>query len=125
MMLHRGLHAAGSIPDRAEKLLLELGAWLHVNGEAVYGTRPWLAYGEGPTRSGGGGFSEGRDPTFTAQDVRYTTKGNALYALTLGWPEREFTLGALRVDSAAPDARVELLGHGLVPHRLNAGKQLV
>jgi hypothetical protein len=39
------------------------------------------------TRSGGGGFSEGHDQAFSARDIRFTTKGDALYALTLGWPE--------------------------------------
>jgi alpha-L-fucosidase len=125
MLLNVGPNADGSIPDRAEKMLLELGAWLRINGEAIYGTRPWLTFGEGPTGSGGGGgFSEGRDRPFTAQDIRFTTKADALYAITLGWPEREFTLRAVRVDSAGPDARVELLGHGLVSHRLNAEKQV-
>jgi alpha-L-fucosidase len=109
-------------------MLVEISAWLKVNGEAIYGTRPWLVFGEGPTRSGGGGgFSEGKDPTFTAQDIRFTQSkaGTALYAVTLGWPEHEFTIHALQVDAANPDGRVELLGHGVIPHRINAEQQLV
>ena len=126
LLLNVGPNADGSIPDRAEKMLLEIGAWLKINGEAIYGTRPWLVFGEGPTGSGGGGgFSEGKDRSFTAQDIRFTTKAAALYAITLGWPEQEFTIRAIQVDTAGPDARVELLGHGLVSHRLNAEKQVI
>jgi alpha-L-fucosidase len=125
LLLNVGPNADGSIPDRAEKMLLEVGAWLKVNGEAIYGTRPWQVYGEGPTHSGGGGFSEGKDPTFTAQDIRFTTRREALYAVTLGWPQREFTIHAIQVDAGGPEARVELLGHGAVRHRIDADKQIV
>ena len=100
LLLNVGPNADGSIPARAEKLLLELGAWLKVNGEAIYGTRPWLVFGEGPTRGGGGGFSEGKDRAFTAQDIRFTTKDNALYAIALSWP----TNGNLLVKSLAVPA---------------------
>ena len=125
LLLNVGPNADGSIPERAEKLLLETGAWLKVNGEAIYGTRPWLVYGEGPTHSGGGGFSEGKDKAFTPRDIRFTTKGDALYAITLGWPEPEFTLHTIRAEPVQGSGQVELLGYGVVPHRLNAEHQIV
>jgi alpha-L-fucosidase len=125
MLLNVGPAADGSIPARAEKMLGELGDWLRVNGPAIYGTRPWLAYGEGPTRDQkGGGFSERGDQRFTARDVRFTTAEGALHAIVLGWPEPELVLETVKVESAAPDARVELLGHGPVPHRVDADGRL-
>ncbi len=70
-------------------------------------------------------INPGIDHAFNAQDIRFTTKGDALYAITLGWPEREFTLHAVCADSAGSGAQVELLGHGPVPHRINAERQIV
>lgn len=115
MLLNVGPQADGRIPDKAQAILLAIGGWLKVNGEAIYGTRPWAVYGEGPTRGGKrGGFSEGKDRPFTARDIRFTTKGGVLYAIALAWPED----GQLLLKSLAPPAdppagkiaRVELLG---------------
>ena len=59
--------------------------WMAINGEAIYGTRPWHIYGEGPVQATGGHFKE--DFAYTAKDIRFTTKGNrTLYAIALGWP---------------------------------------
>jgi len=75
----------GAIDPEVEQLLRQIGAWTAVNGEAIYGTRLWLTYGEGPIRGKGGHFKE--DFAFTAKDIRFTTKGDrTLYAIALGCP---------------------------------------
>ncbi|HVC80619.1 MAG TPA: alpha-L-fucosidase C-terminal domain-containing protein, partial [Chloroflexota bacterium] len=95
-------------------LLLGIGGWLQMNGEAVYGTRPWKIFGEGPTQVVGGSFTDTKRVPFTGQDIRFTTRGEILYAIALAWPEG----GHLTVKSLASDAtlfvqgieKVELLG---------------
>ena len=64
-----------------------MGAWLERNGEAVYATRPWKIYGEGPTKVAAGNHSEVYNPDHVATDFRFTTKGNNMYAISLAWPE--------------------------------------
>lgn len=112
MLLNVGPRADGTIPDEGRQLLLGIGEWLLVSGEAIYGTRPWMVYGEGPTRQAkGGGFSERADRDFTSQDIRFTTKGDALYAFALGWPENgEMTVRSL-ASAAGKVTRVRLVGY--------------
>lgn len=96
MLLDIGPRVDGTFPEESEKILSRVGQWLRANGEAIYGTRPFTVYGEGPTRNiGGAGFSEEKDKPFTGQDVRYTTKGTALYAILLGRPESTVTLSSV------------------------------
>jgi len=66
-----------------------------VNGEAIYGTRPWLIFGEGPTEVSEGAFTDTKRRSFTSRDVRFTKKGDALYAVCLGWPENEAVIQSL------------------------------
>jgi alpha-L-fucosidase len=63
-----------------------MGRWLSVNGEAIYGTRPWKISGEGPTKVVGGTFHDTATKPYTSQDIRFTTRDGVLYAIALGWP---------------------------------------
>ncbi len=75
----------GSLDPEVEQSLEQLAAWIKIHGEGIYGTRPWLTYGEGPVRTKGGHFKE--DFTYTARDIRFTSKAGKLYAFALGWPD--------------------------------------
>lgn len=95
LLLNVGPRADGTIPDEAASILLEIGRWLEVNGEAIYGTRPWHTYGEGPTTIHADSFGESKSQPFTAKDIRFTTKGNILYAICLDWPGEEVNVASL------------------------------
>jgi alpha-L-fucosidase len=108
LLLNVGPHADGTIPERARVILTQLGDWMKINGEAIYGSRPWQVYGEGPTRNSGGGFSERKDHPYTSEDIRFTTRGGYLYAIALDWPAS----GKVLIRSIAGNTRaISLLGH--------------
>ena len=88
LLLNVGPKPDGTITDEETATLLGTGKWLDVNGEAIYGTRPWKIYGEGPTKSASGSFADQKEP-FNAKDIRFTTKGSYLYALILGVPKEK------------------------------------
>lgn len=75
----------GTIDEQEEWIIRQVGKWLEVNGEAIYGTRPWTHYGEGPTQLVGGMFAEREKRTFTSEDFRFTTKNDILYAIHMNW----------------------------------------
>jgi alpha-L-fucosidase len=86
LLLNIGPRSDGTIPDEVQQVLRDVGAWLAVNGDAIYGTRPWKIPGEGPTKVAAGSFHDTDTANYTAADFRFTTKGNDLYAIELGWP---------------------------------------
>jgi len=104
----------GTIPEEEEKILREVGAWLKENGEAIYGTRPWKRFGEGPTAVAGGAFHDTDTKPYTAEDFRFTRRGSVLYAIELGWPENGTSIIHSLTESALGNGQkiqgVSLLG---------------
>lgn len=89
LLLNVSPMADGTIPVEQKDILLSIGKWLKVNGEAIYETRPWYVFGEGPTVQPEGDFKNHKEflkIKYSWKDVRYTTKDNNVYAIVLGTP---------------------------------------
>ena len=140
LMLNIPLPASG-MPDPDELAVLDgITKWMAVNGEGIYGTRPWKRFGEtsagvggggsggagaagsgggsgGGSASGGESFNESKRKDLTAADIRFMTKGGALFVYFMGWPDG----GSVKIGALGSAARsvggVELLGYGKVEFR--------
>ena len=117
LLLSVPVRGNGTIDELERAIVEEIGEWMAVNGEAIYDTRPWKVFGEGPAMESAAplaaqGFNEGKGKPFTSADIRFTTKNNAVYAIVLGWPEngevmiKSFREGTDRNSISA----VEMLG---------------
>jgi alpha-L-fucosidase len=140
LLLNISPRADGTIPQEQQDVLLTIGKWLEVNGDAIYGSRPWTKYGEGPVadaaaaamvkiRAAGGfqgrlnGQNQGGDGVagggiskngYTAKDIRFTIHEDTLYALVMNWPEAStVTIASLAkgLPLRGKVKKVELLGH--------------
>jgi len=114
LLLNIGPRPDGTIAEPEQEMLRSIGGWLAVNGEAIYATRPWVVFGEGPTAVVEGPFADEKRKPFTPEDVRFTTRDGALYAIVLAWPDdRRVTVRSLARGSPhlrGEVRRVELLG---------------
>lgn len=110
LLLNIGPKPDGTITNQETEVLLGVGEWLKINGESIYATRPWKAFGEGPTKVAGGSFSDAKDKPFTADDIRYTmSKDGAVYAISLDHPAAAITCTKLNT-AAGLVASVEMVG---------------
>jgi alpha-L-fucosidase len=115
LLLNFPLPNNGALDSAEVKTLDEITRWMSVNGEGIYGTRPWKMFGEGPGTASaavpGQRFNENNRKDLTAEDVRFTTKGGAVYAFVMGWPEKETVVKPLGANGAGMKvANVALLG---------------
>ena len=114
LMLNITQRSDGTIADYAVQFLKNMEKWVTINGKAIYGTRPWFKYGEGPVYIQNGEQNSSQRLPYTSQDIRFTTKGDTLYAIGMVWPTR----GVVTIKSLATSAigvkgnitKVSLLG---------------
>ena len=110
LLLNIGPRADGTITEEETQTLLGTGKWLDINGEAIYGTRPWKIYGEGPTESASGSFSDQKKP-YTPKDIRFTVKDESLYAIAMGQPTENSMINALGLKAAnGTIASIDMIG---------------
>ena len=83
MLLNIGPKADGTIPDEDRNILLEIGNWLKVNGEAICGASLWRKSAEGPTKIEEGQFADSEAKAYTSEDIRFTVNNGCLYAICL------------------------------------------
>ena len=116
LMLNFPLPNNGMLDAEELKILDGITKWMAVNSEAIYATRPWKIFGAGPSTqasSADAKFNESKRKDLTAQDVRFTTKGDALYAFVMGWPEKQALIAPLATNGKHFTGKinnVELLG---------------
>jgi alpha-L-fucosidase len=112
LLLNVVMYPDGSLPPQSQALLTDLAAWMRINSEAIHGTRPWRVFGEGPTETASGAFQEKAE--YTGADIRFTTRGQSLYAITLGEPQGMVaiqSLGRAAGHERRPVRRVRVLGY--------------
>lgn len=94
LLLNIPVRGDGSIDDKELKVVEGITRWMDINSEGIYETRPWYIYGEGPKVEKANplhaqGFNEGKGGPYTSKDIRFTRKGDILYAAIMEWPEED------------------------------------
>jgi alpha-L-fucosidase len=129
LLLNIPVKGNGTIDDQETAILEEIAAWMKTNAECIFDTRPWKVFGEGPALEGAAplsaqGFNEGKGKPFGPSDMRFTAKGDIVYAVVFGWAED----GKIKIKSLAegtalrPQAigKIDMLGGGELRFQRNA-----
>jgi alpha-L-fucosidase len=114
LLLNIPVKGDGTIDPDEVQFCIDMGKWMDINGEGIYGTRPWKIFGEGAPDAAAGNFGEGKARPYTAADLRFTAKGGAIYAFTLALPAEKVVIQAMGRKSPLVEgdvAEVRLLGH--------------
>ena len=118
LLLNIPVRGDGTIDDKEVAVLQGIANWMDVNKECIFDSRPWKVFGEGPASEGSAlsaqGFNEGRGRPFTAEDVRFTTKGDTLYVIALGAPQKDLQIKSLGTAAKLldqPIGSITLLGN--------------
>ena len=102
----------GTIDPTERRIVTEIGEWMKVNGESIYGTRPWKVFGEGPTSENANpvnaqGFNEGKEK-YSSADLRFNKKGDKLlYVTVFDIPEGDVTVRSLGRKAGLADRRIK------------------
>jgi len=101
----------GTLDEECVYILESMASWMKVNGEGIYGTRPWTAASEGPSQVVIEGFKEDAVP-WTIEDYRFTAKGKQVYAFQMKWPEGGKTVIRSLAKGKVPNVgAVKVLGY--------------
>lgn len=134
LLLSVPMRGDGTIDEKEEAILNDIAAWMDVNKEGIFGTRPWKIFGEGPVAETviplhAQGFNEGKHKPYTSEDIRFVTKGNILYAHAMAWPaDGKILIKSLATNSPYSKSdikKVELIGVGKVVFKKTAEGLLV
>lgn len=109
LLLNVGPKPDGTLPEEATETFRQIAGWMSVNAEAIFGTQPWKIFGEGAVAPKTGSFGESQRIVYTSGDVRFTKKRNTLYAILMGWPDREARIQSLGAGSSAEPVEIEHL----------------
>lgn len=118
LLLNVPVRGDGTIDSEERAVVEQVAVWMQMNSEAIYSTRPWKTFGEGPAMQSvvaltAQGFNEGKGKPFGAEDIRFTTRGKTLYAIMLGWPADKVALVKTLAanDQVGKVSQVSLLGN--------------